>query len=98
MSIGKPDMLPFAVCGGGCVYLWWQVCDYKDGRYPHYFEVHSPMGNMRLRADDAAGKEAWVTSLQKQAKVTGAVEIEKIIRNLGLEYVLAKYRRAEGSV
>lgn len=47
-----------------------QVCDYKDGRYPHYFEVHSPMGNMRLRAEDAAGKDAWVTSLQKQARVS----------------------------
>lgn len=45
------------------------MCDYKDGRYPHYFEVHSPMGSMRLRAEDAAGKEAWVSSLQKQAQV-----------------------------
>ncbi|CAM9635430.1 unnamed protein product, partial [Sphacelaria rigidula] len=50
------------------------VCNYKDGKYPHYFEVHSPMGNMRLRADDEAGKEAWVSSLQKQAKAMPSVE------------------------
>ncbi|CAM9872905.1 unnamed protein product, partial [Hapterophycus canaliculatus] len=42
--------------------------DYKNGKYPHYFEVHSPMGIMRLRAEDAAGKNAWISSLQKQAQ------------------------------
>lgn len=43
--------------------------DYKDGKYDHYFEVHSPMGSMRLRAEDAAGKAAWISSLEKQAQV-----------------------------
>lgn len=43
--------------------------DYKDGKYLHYFEVHSPMGIMRLRAEDAAGKLAWISNLQKQAQV-----------------------------
>lgn len=43
--------------------------DYKDGKYAHYFEVHSPMGIMRLRAEDEAGKRAWINSLQKQAQV-----------------------------
>ena len=45
--------------------------DYKDGKYAHYFEVHSPMGSMRLRAEDAAGKVAWISSLEKQAQVRG---------------------------
>lgn len=43
--------------------------EYKNGKYPHYFEVHSPMGNMRLRADDASAKTAWISSLEKQAQV-----------------------------
>eukprot|EP00903_Cladosiphon_okamuranus_P005725 g5683.t1 len=47
--------------------------DYKDGKYPHYFEVHSPMGIMRLRSEDAAGKTAWISSLQKQAQAMPAV-------------------------
>lgn len=34
------------------------------------------MGNMRLRADDEAGKEAWVSSLQKQAKVLGVFRLK----------------------
>ncbi|CAM9124180.1 unnamed protein product [Ectocarpus sp. 12 AP-2014] len=47
--------------------------DYKDGKYAHYFEVHSPMGIMRLRAEDEAGKRAWINSLQKQAQAMPAV-------------------------
>lgn len=50
---------------------WAQDIDYKNGKYLHYFEVHSPMGSMRLRADDAAGKAAWIGSLEKQAQVSG---------------------------
>lgn len=48
---------------------WVKDIDYKDGKYLHYFEVHSPMGSMRLRAEDAAGKTAWISSLEKQAQV-----------------------------
>eukprot|EP00752_Nemacystus_decipiens_P003913 g3587.t2 len=47
--------------------------DYKDGKYDHYFEVHSPMGSMRLRAEDAAAKKAWMSSLEKQAQAMPAV-------------------------
>lgn len=43
--------------------------DYKNGKYAHYFEVHSPMGSMRLRAEDATGKTSWISSLEKQAQV-----------------------------
>ena len=48
---------------------WWKVCDYKDGKYPFYFEVHSPMGNMRLRTENAEAKEMWISGLTKQAQV-----------------------------
>lgn len=40
------------------------------------------MGNMRLRAEDAAAKDAWVSSLQKQAKVrdvSAAVDAETCV-------------------
>ena len=48
-------------------------CDYKDTKYAHYFEVHSPMGSMRLRAEDASAKTAWIDSLKTQAQVTRVV-------------------------
>ncbi|CAM9845185.1 unnamed protein product [Discosporangium mesarthrocarpum] len=50
-----------------------QECQYKEGKYRHYFEVQSPMGSMRLRAEDAESKEAWVKRLKKEVQAPPSV-------------------------
>lgn len=47
---------------------------YKDGKYEHYFEIHSPVGNWRLRAQNAADKQRWIEALEKAISSVPNVE------------------------
>ncbi|CAM9149316.1 unnamed protein product, partial [Phaeothamnion confervicola] len=42
--------------------------DYKNRKYPYYFEVTSPMGNMRLRAGSRSEMEKWISVLREEAQ------------------------------
>jgi PH domain len=52
---------------------------YKDGKYKHYFDVRSPMGNWRLRADSEADAVRWVEALKTAAEAPPMIlSIEKV--------------------
>jgi PH domain len=52
---------------------------YKDGKYKHYFDVRSPMGNWRLRADSEADAVRWVEALKAAVEAPPMIlSIEKV--------------------